>query len=461
MKLVFAIFCLAALTLSFVVPLTNAQFVCQPAPAPVLLNGSITGVDPLQTGRVTRDGKPSTCGSTSATLEDPIPVHHDVHNLTNPFNESVCVRVEQDFSACNSHQIMSVAYSAFSPATPGANVIGDPGFSTLNKGSYSFRVGPNASFAIAVHEVTANEGCPNYNLKVTYLRHCRQAGFDQTNDGRADPTIYHVSGSSGWTILDSETDLPITRNFGTVGDLVTGGSDYTGDGQTDLSVFRPSNTTWYYGLDQAAPNTTFRATIFGVNGDRPVPGDYDGDGINDIALWRSSDGNFYFIRSSDNTFMAAHWGTNGDTPISGDFDGDTKTDFAVVRGTSGGLVWYLLKSNYSFNFDEASQWGLVGDKVVPADYDGDAITDLAVWRPSDGTFYVRRSSDQTLQGYHWGTNGDIPQPADFDGDKKADFAVYRASAGQWFILNSGTSTVRYLTLGGPSDIAMTAPYRIQ
>jgi hypothetical protein len=146
----------------------------------------------------------------------------------------------------------------------------------------------------------------------------------------------------------------------------------------------------------------------------------------------------------------------------GDFDGDTRSDFAVVRPTTGGLIWYMLKSNYNYGFDDALQWGLsAGDTVIPADFDGDAVTDVAVWRGSTGVFYVRRSSDSALQSFQWGAASDLPQPADFDGDYKADYAVYRQSQGIWYIRNSSTATFRYEAFGLSTDVPVSAPYRIQ
>lgn len=439
----------------------SAQFVCQREPAPVLIQGSINAGDVQQAGRITRDGKPSSCAGSDAALENNTALRRDTHNFTNPYSETVCVRVEVDFSACGGNQMQSVAYSNFNPANPSIGVIGDMGYSTINTGSYSFSVSANANFTIGVNEVNQNTGCPLYKLKVTYLRNCRQAGFDRTNDGKADITVYRPSSSSKWYSLDSETNSFIARDFGTVGDIVTGGSDYTGDGQTDLSVYRPSTSNFIYGTDQNVPGQNFSANPWGASGDRAVPGDFDGDGKNDVTVWRPTTGDFYVLRSSDNGFQAFHWGQQNDIPVSGDFDGDTITDFAVVRQTSGGSVWLIQKSNYNYGFDEITQWGSPTDKLVPADYDGDGLTDLAVWRPSDGIYYVRRSSDLNLQAFKWGQQGDIPQPADYDGDRKQDFAVWRPSNGTWYVYNSSTDTFRIQQFGQQGDQPITAAYRIQ
>jgi len=456
-----AFFCFTLMVILTMTQITSAQFVCQRAPQPQTVQGSLNVGDVQQAGRITRDGRPSSCSGDTAVMENNTALRRDTHNFQNPFNEQVCVRVEVDFSGCGGNQTQSVAYSNFNPANPAANVIGDMGYSTINKGSYSFSVGPNAAFTIGVNEVEAGTGCPLYKLKVSYLRNCRQPGFDQTNDGKADITVYRPSSVSKWWIVDSETDEQLVRDFGKVGDIVNGGSDYTGDGQSDLSVYRPAENTWYYGTDQDTPGTSFVAQPWGVAGDRAVPGDYDGDGLNDVTIWRPSEGNFYVLRSSDGAFQQFHWGQTNDIPVSGDFDGDTVTDFAVVRQTSGGSVWWIQKSNYNYGFDDTIQWGLPTDKLVPADYDGDTITDLAIWRPSEGNFYVRRSSDLTMQVFRWGLSGDIPQPADFDGDQKADFAVWRPSNGTWYIHNSETGTYKIFKWGQQGDQPLAAPYRIQ
>jgi hypothetical protein len=117
-------------------------------------------------------------------------------------------------------------------------------------------------------------------------------------------------------------------------------ADFDGDGRTDISVFRPSDGTWY--VMQSGSNT-FRAQQFGTNGDRIVPGDYDGDGRTDFAVFRQTpqNGIWYVLRSADNSFSAVQWGLNTDKPVPGDYDGDGKTDIAVYR--SG--IWYILQSS--------------------------------------------------------------------------------------------------------------------
>jgi hypothetical protein len=417
----------------------HAQFVCRSFGMPTTVTGSLNNADPQQTGRIMRDSFPSTCTGKTNSLQNSTLVRHDVQTFTNPTGLKACVTVDVNFTGCGVNDIEAVAYSSYNPATPAANVIGDLGFSTFERGSFSFSVNAGASFSIVVHEITPNSGCQNYTYNVSYSTNCRQPGFDRNNDGKAELGVYTSGGF--WNTLDLTNNATSSTKFGLAADIPLVG-DFSGDGQTDLTVFRPSEGIWYL---LSTPNSSFSALKWGINGDIPNTGDFDRDGKADLVVFRPSEGIWYVLRSSTNSFSAFRWGLVSDKPLVGDFDGDRVSDIAVYRPNQQGRgVWYIQLSNFSNSFLTIFQWGLPTDIPVPADYDGDGTTDIAVYRPSEGNWYIFLNSPinpNPILVLKWGISEDIPQPADFDGDGKADIAIYRPSSQTWYIFGSSSGVI--------------------
>jgi FG-GAP-like repeat len=222
--------------------------------------------------------------------------------------------------------------------------------------------------------------------------------------------------------------------------------DFDGDGKSDVTIFRPSNDTWYV-LRSSTNFSTYGTYVWGVAGDLPLRGDFDGDGKADVAIYRPSTGAWYILQSSTNytTYLSYTWGLLGDIPEPADYDGDGKTDIAVYRPSTG--AWYVLLSSTGYTTYVSQVWGLAGDMPVPEDYDGDGKIDLAVYRPSNSGWYILLSSTNysTYLNYSWGVGGDTPVPADFDGDGKSDIVVYRPSTGAWYVLKSSTNYTAFDT----------------
>ncbi len=135
-----------------------------------------------------------------------------------------------------------------------------------------------------------------------------------------------------------------------------------------------------------------------------------------------------------------------------DFDGDDKDDFSVFRPSEGN--WYIQRSTQGLT---VFNWGLAGDRLTPADFDGDGKTDVAVWREAaQSTFFIFQSGTNTVRIDEFGVTGDQPSVvADFDGDGKADPAVYREGAQSMFFYrgsaNNPAGNITFLPWGTSGD----------
>lgn len=269
-----------------------------------------------------------------------------------------------------------------------------------------------------------------------------RANADFDGDGRSDVSVFRPSDSL-WYLSRSTAGFSATQ-FGLSSDQITPG-DFDGDSKTDIAVWRPLTGTWYIQQSTAG----FTAAQWGLSTDLPVPGDYDGDGKTDIAVWRPSTGVWFVVNSGNGQVVATQFGLDSDKPVAGDFDGDGKTDLAVYRPSSG--LWFLNQSTLG---QTTVKFGISTDKVIPADYDGDGKTDIAVYR--DGTWYLQQSSSG-FTVINFGLVSDIPVPADYDGDGKADVSVWRPSTGIWYSQQS-TSGFAARQFGAAGDMPVPAAY---
>jgi len=253
---------------------------------------------------------------------------------------------------------------------------------------------------------------------------------DFDNDGQTNISVFRPS-TATWYVKGTGTNPDTTVAWGAPTDIPVA-ADYDGDGRTDVAVFRPSNSIWYVKL--ATGGELF--VQWGRTGDIPVAADYDGDGRADFSVFRPSTGTWYIKRASGLESLVS-WGAQNDIPVSADYDGDGKADISVYRPSNG--TWYILNS---IGGTTVTQFGTTGDIPVPADYVGDGKTELAVFRPSTGGWFVSGGPSVT-----WGTSGDIPVPGDYFGSGKANIAVFRPNTGTWFLRGNGDPAIPFGTTG--------------
>jgi len=276
----------------------------------------------------------------------------------------------------------------------------------------------------------------------------QRSDFD--GDGESDMAVWRPN-TGVWYVNRSTDDTYSSVQFGgeSFGDVAVPGN-FDGDKKTDYAVFR--NGIWYV---MNSSNGATKSIQFGFADDKPVAGDYDGDGKTDIAVWRPETGVWYIQRSSDGAYDIRQFGLNGDTPLVGDYDGDGKTDLTIWRPSTG--VWYVLQS--TDGNARTYQFGVNGDTPLVGDFDGDKLADYTIFRPSTGVWYVNLSSTGGFKILQWGIATDIPVPGDFDRDGKTDFGVYRKSEGNWYVFKSSDNSYVIRQFGLNGDMPIPAAYR--
>jgi len=293
-----------------------------------------------------------------------------------------------------------------------------------------------------------------------------RAPFDFDGDGRTDISTFRpdptaaLSGGSlediaaQWWILNSSTLLGNGYQWGFSTDIAIP-ADFTGDGKTDIAVYRPSTSWWYIVISEDP--TTFFGFPFGKPGDIPAPGDFDGDGKADPTVYRPSEGMWITYRTATQDFTWTRFGIDGDKPTVADFDGDGKDDVALYRPSLG--QWWQLRSQDGV---AVYQWGVPGEeRTVVGDWTGDGKADIAVYNTTTSFWRIVISeAPSTFFGFPFGQPGDIPVPGDYDGDGITDPAVFKPAQFMWLYYGS-TVGETWIPFGKPTDTPIPSLVSVQ
>ncbi len=282
---------------------------------------------------------------------------------------------------------------------------------------------------------SSNDEILNFYYGIFTVDGLQPGDFD--GDGRTDIAVWRGRAAPdspcGYWITFSSTNQTKFIQYGQDGDRNVL-EDYDGDGKDDMAIYRAplgvvGQGTWIYRGSFNNPGGNLTYIPFGMTyGDQfdqtddLYPGDFDGDGRADFRVQRrvdtsiatlSTPGIFYTLTAAGQ-YSYDYFGWAGDRGIPGDYDGDGKTDIAIARGfniTPNTTTWYI---RYTGGAPDAQfVWGAGGlDNFVQGDYDGDGTTDVAVYRRGgENNYYIRRSSDQTLQIIQWGAAVEPAGPA--------------------------------------------------
>ena len=253
----------------------------------------------------------------------------------------------------------------------------------------------------------------------------------------SDKTLDSFFGNSGYTYhTTSGPSVVVQPN----GKIIVGGSG-----------FPPNTNNWDFVLTRYTGNG-IPDLNFGSNG--KVFTNFNGgfDEIKDIAL--QSDGKVVALgRPGVAAFGLVRY-EMGEAPALNrdpfDYDGDGKADASVFRPSEG--YWYILRSSDNGLF--YSNFGLATDKVVPGDFDGDRKFDIAVYRNTQ--WYVLLSSNNTLSATGHGQAGDIAVTGDYDYDGLADPAIFRN--GLWSYRRTVNAATVNVSFGTPGDKPVANDY---
>lgn len=176
--------------------------------------------------------------------------------------------------------------------------------------------------------------------------------------------------------------------------------DSTGRSSNNIAVFSTFSGTWWIRNSDG----TYFGFQFGQFGDVPISADFDGDGNDEITVFRPDDGMWYMYDLVTGQYKYIPFGQLGDIPIVAEYDGDGIEDIAVFRPSNG--TWYVLRSKDGGTHEV--KFGQIGDVPQPADYYNGGSASYVVYR--NGVWWLQHHPN-AARAVRWGQTGDIPMTA--------------------------------------------------
>jgi hypothetical protein len=221
---------------------------------------------------------------------------------------------------------------------------------------------------------------------------------------------------------------------------------------SDVGVLQTtvSNTVFTLDGDGFQPAPSFSSQfIYGAPGDVPITGDWTGNGITDIGVYRPSTGQFVLNTSGTGTFgpgdqVFQYGGLAGDIPVAGHWNGPGRDLIGIYHSSTGQFVLNTTGTG-SFNAgDLAFTFGAPGGVPVIGDWAGTGTSQVGVYFPATGTFLLdaggKHAIDPTNQTFTYGgLAGDQPVVGDWTGGGKTLIGVYHMN-GQFVLNTTGTGT---------------------
>ncbi|WP_156996899.1 SpoIID/LytB domain-containing protein, partial [Knoellia aerolata] len=274
--------------------------------------------------------------------------------------------------------------------------------------------------------------------------------------GRATSLV--LQGTAGSQSVDAETfrsrlNLRSTW-FVPLGSSV--GTDFAGNGFSDLVARDASGTLWNYPTDGRGGwlGRTRVATGWPAVPEVVAPGDFSGDGIPDLMTRSMTTGVLTLHQGTGSGTIASSgkvgggWNTFTAILAPGDLDGDGAVD--ILGRDSAGVMWLYPGTgtgSWKARVSKGSGWGSLRELEAVGDFDGDGGTDL-MGKNATGALYLLRFSASgaylgaKVVGNGFGGYSAFTGLGDVDGDGAVDLVTRDGAGVLWAYRGDGAGGFR-------------------